>query len=48
MLLSDGPRGARQGDAERLRRWLLQRLCDHVSVESGPQGVHVLLSVTIG
>jgi hypothetical protein len=47
-LLSDGPRGARQGDAERLRRWLLQRLCDHVSVESGPQGVHVLLSVTIG
>ena len=47
MLLADGPRGARLGDAERLRRWLLQRLCDHVSVESGPQGVHVLLSMTV-
>jgi anti-sigma regulatory factor (Ser/Thr protein kinase) len=46
-LMSDGPQGARQGDAERLRRWLLQRLCDHVSVESGPQGVRVLLSMTV-
>src|ERR1700733_13386463 len=47
MLLSDGPRDARLGDAERLRRWLLQRLCDHASVESGRQGVHVLLSMTV-
>ena len=47
MLLADGPQGARQDDAERLRRWLLQRLCDHVSVESGPQGVRVLLSMTV-
>jgi hypothetical protein len=47
MLLADGPRGARLGDAERLRRWLLRRLCDHVSVESGPQGVRVLLSMTV-
>jgi hypothetical protein len=47
MLMADGPHGARQGDAERLRRWLLQRLCDHVSVESGPQGVRVLLSMTV-
>jgi hypothetical protein len=47
-LQADGPQGARQGDAERLRRWLLQRLCDHVSVESGPQGVRVLLSIAIG
>ena len=47
MLLADGPRGARQSDGERLRRWLLQRLCDHASVESGPQGVHVLLSMTV-
>lgn len=46
-LMADGPRSARQGDAERLRRWLLQRLCDHVSVESGPQGVRVLLSMTV-
>ena len=47
MLLADGPRDARQGDAERLRRWLLQRLCDHVSVESGPQGVRVVLSMSV-
>lgn len=47
MLMADGPRGAAQGEAERLRRWLLQRLCDHVSVESGPQGVRVLLSMTV-
>jgi len=47
MLLADGPRGPAQGEAERLRRWLLQRLCDHVSVESGPQGVRVLLSMTV-
>ena len=48
MLLTDGPRGAWQGDAETLRRWLLHRLCDHATVESGPEGVSVLLSVTIG
>jgi Histidine kinase-like ATPase domain len=48
MLMTDGLRSAGQGDADRLRRWLLQRLCDHVSVESGPQGVHVLLSMTVG
>jgi hypothetical protein len=47
-LMAAGPQGAWQGDAERLRRWLLHRLCDHVSVESGPQGVRVLLSMTIG
>jgi hypothetical protein len=46
--MADLPPGTRQGDAERLRRWLLHRLCDHVSVESGPQGVRVLLSMTIG
>jgi len=47
MLLTDGPRVARQGDAETLRRWLLQQLCDHVSIGSGPQGVTVLLAMTI-
>jgi hypothetical protein len=47
MLMADGPRGAVQGEAEQLRRWLLQRLCDHVSVESGPRGVRVLLSMTV-
>jgi hypothetical protein len=47
MLMADGPRGAGQGDADRLRHWLLHRLCDHVSVESGPDGVHVLLTMTV-
>lgn len=47
MRAMDRPYGLRW-DAERLRRWLLQQLCDHVCVESGPQGVTVLLSMTIG
>jgi hypothetical protein len=48
MLMADLPPGVGQGDVDRLRRWLLHRLCDHVSVESGPQGVRVLLSVALG
>jgi hypothetical protein len=48
MLQLDGPPGGRRAEEERLRRWLLQRLCDHVSVESGPQGVTVLLSMKTG
>lgn len=47
MLVTDGPWHARQGDAEKLRRWLLRQLCDHVSVESGPQGVTVRLAMSI-
>ena len=46
LLLRDGPRGARQGDAEALRRWVLRRLCDYASVESGPHGVTVGFSMT--
>jgi len=46
-LVTDGPWRPRQGDAEKLRRWLLRRLCDHVSVESGPDGVTVHLAMTI-
>lgn len=47
-LRADGPLGGPQRDEERLRRWLLPRLCDHASVMSGPQGVTVLLSMKIG
>lgn len=47
MLMVDRPYGV-AGDAERLRHWLLRQLCDHVSVEPGPQGITVLLSMTIG
>lgn len=48
MLQADGPRGARRpaGEAEALRRWVLWRLCDYVSVRSGPHGVRVILSMT--
>jgi hypothetical protein len=48
MLWADRPLAGRRGDEERLRRWLLPRLCDHASVESGPQGVTVLLSMKVG
>jgi hypothetical protein len=42
-----GPGGGRQGDVDRMRRWLLQQLCDYVSVESGPDGVSVLLAMNV-
>ena len=49
MLQADGPPGARcpAGEAEALRRWVLRRLCDHVSVRAGPHGVRVILSMTV-
>jgi hypothetical protein len=49
MLQADRPRGGRRpaGEAEALRRWLLQRLCDHVSVRTDPHGVTVILSMTV-
>jgi serine/threonine-protein kinase RsbW len=46
-LSASGPRAIEQGDAETLRRWLLKRLCDHVSFEPGPSGVTVRFSVTV-
>jgi hypothetical protein len=36
---------ARPGEEEALRRWVLRRLSDHVSVASGPDGMRVLLSM---
>jgi len=42
-----GPGGGKQGDVEALRRWLLNQLCDSVYVQSGPDGVTVLLSMTV-
>jgi hypothetical protein len=47
ILAPQGPGGGRQGDVDALRRWLLNRLCDYVSVESGPDGVRVLLSISV-
>ena len=46
-LQADGQAGGPQRYEERLRRWLLPRLCDHASVMSGPQGVTVLLAMKI-
>lgn len=42
-----GPGGAEHGDTDTLRRWLLKRICDHVSFEPGPHGVTVRFSVTV-
>jgi hypothetical protein len=36
----------RRDEEEALRRWVLQRLADYVSVASGPDGAWVLLSMT--
>lgn len=43
----DGPGRAEQGETDRLRRWLLKQLCDHVSLEPGPYGVTARFSVTV-
>jgi len=37
----------RAGEEEALRRWLLRRLADHVSLASGPDGAWVLLSMRV-
>jgi hypothetical protein len=39
--------GGRRGEEEALRRWVLRQISDHVSVASGPDGVRVLLSMTV-
>ncbi len=38
---------ARPGEEEALRRWVLRRVSDHVSVASGPDGMQVLLSLRV-
>jgi hypothetical protein len=42
-----GPGSGGPGDVEAVRRRLLHQLCDYVSVQSGPDGVTVLLSMTV-
>ncbi len=39
--------GPRLGEEETLRRWVLRQLSDHVSVANGPDGVRVVLSMTV-
>ena len=42
-----GPASTGPGEEEALRRWVLRRLSDYVSVASGSDGVWVLLSMTV-
>ncbi len=44
---SGGPVLARPGEEEALRRYVLRRLSDYVSVASDSDGVRVLLSMTV-
>jgi hypothetical protein len=51
MLLRTSPGirpGGRHSEEEALRHWVLKQLSDYVSVASGPDGVWVLLSMTVG
>jgi hypothetical protein len=45
--LGHGPRAVEHGDADAMRRRLLERICDHASVESGPYGITVSFSMTV-
>jgi hypothetical protein len=47
LLLRRAARVTRLGEEEALRRWVLRRLADHVSVASGDDGAWVLLSMTV-
>jgi len=47
ILLGHGPHAVEQGDADAMRRRLLERICDHASVESGPYGITVSFSMTV-
>jgi hypothetical protein len=47
LLLRRAARVTRLGEEEALRRWVLRRLSDHVSVASGDDGAWVLLSMTV-
>jgi hypothetical protein len=42
-----GPGGPLHAEAEAMRRSLLRQLCDCASVSSGPDGVTVVLSITV-
>jgi hypothetical protein len=47
LLLRRVARVTQPGEEETLRRWVLSRISDHVSVASGPDGAWVLLSMTV-
>jgi serine/threonine-protein kinase RsbW len=41
------PGGPLHGEAEAMRRWLLRQVCDYASVSSAPDGMTVLLWITV-
>jgi hypothetical protein len=47
MVLEHGHPAIRQGDAETLRLWVLEQVCDDVAVATGPDGVTVRFSMTV-
>ena len=47
MLFESGPRALRRADPGALRVALLEKLCDHVCVESGSSGVIVRFSMAV-
>jgi len=46
-MLRRAAHSARPGEEEALRSWVLRRISDNVSFASGPDGVRVLLSMTV-
>lgn len=47
MVLEHGLAAIRQGDAETLRLWVLEQICDDVDVATGPDGVTVRFSMSV-
>lgn len=47
MVLEHGLAAIRQGDAETLRLWVLEQICDDVAVATGPDGVTVRFSMSV-
>lgn len=47
MLLEHGLAAIRQGDAETLRLWVLEQICDDVAVDTGPDSVTVRFSMSV-
>jgi serine/threonine-protein kinase RsbW len=47
MVLEQGLAAIRQGDAETLRLWVLEQVCDDVAVTTGPDGVTVRFSMAV-
>jgi serine/threonine-protein kinase RsbW len=47
VVLEHGLAAIRQGDAETLRLWVLEQICDDIAVATGPDGVTVRFSMSV-